>query len=245
MLGRGRVLGQDRLDEQARDRCGEPLRVLLGDALDKPPADPQRGQAGAGNSAAFGDPVSSQLLQRACDSTGTVLAAVQPADLGWPTPCALWTVRDVVNHVLGSAAFFAELAEAGEVADRDEEDPDFTAGDFNGAFSHHAGRLVAAFNAPGAMDKIMKMPVGDLPGSVCVWIAAGDVFTHGWDLARAIGQPTDLDPELAGALLARIMPLLPDSMRGPEGQAPFGPRVEVADSAPPADRLAAFQGRHP
>ena len=209
--------------------------------------EPARGPNGSGadGPAAFGDPVSSQLLRRACDSTGTVLAAVQPADLGWPTPCALWTVRDVVNHVLGSAAFFAELAEAGEVADRDEEDPDFTAGDFNGAFSHHAGRLVAAFNAPGAMDKIMKMPVGDLPGSVCVWIAAGDVFTHGWDLAKATGQPTDLEPELAGALLARIMPLLPDSMRGPEGQAPFGPRVEVADSAPTADRLAAFQGRHP
>ena len=209
--------------------------------------EPARGPNGSGadGPAAFGDPVSSQLLRRACDSTGTVLAAVQPADLGWPTPCALWTVRDVVNHVLGSAAFFAELAEAGEVADRDEEDPDFTAGDFNGAFSHHAGRLVAAFNAPGAMDKIMRMPVGDLPGSVCVWIAAGDVFTHGWDLAKATGQPTDLEPELAGALLARIMPLLPDSMRGPEGQAPFGPRVEVADSAPTADRLAAFQGRHP
>jgi uncharacterized protein (TIGR03086 family) len=200
--------------------------------------------SGAGDPAAFGDPVSSRLLQRACDSTGTVLAAVHPADLGRPTPCALWTVRDVVNHVLASAAFFAELAEAGEVADRDEEDPDFTGGDFNGTFSHHAGRLVAAFNAPAAMDKIMKMPVGELPGSVCNWIAAGDVFTHGWDLAKATGQPTDLEPELAGALLARITPLLPDSMRGPEGQAPFGPRVEVTDSVPPADRLAAFQGRH-
>jgi hypothetical protein len=34
-------------------------------------------------------------------------------------------------------------------------------------------------------------------------------------------------------------------MRGPDGRAPFGPRVEVAESAPPADRLAAFEGRHP
>ena len=51
--------------------------------------------------------------------------------------------------------------------------------------------------------------------------------------------------DLPAALLAQIMLLLPDSMRGPEGQAPFGPRVEVAESAPPADRLAAFTGRHP
>ena len=205
-----------------------------------------RGSQGsrAGDPPAFPDPVSSQIMQRACDSTGAILGALRPADLDRPTPCASWTVRDVVNHILGGAGFFAELAEAGTVADGGE-DPDFTAGDFNGTFRSQASRLVAAFNAPGAMDKMMEMPIGELPGSVCVWIAAGDIFTHGWDLAKATGQPTDLEPELAGALLAQIMLLLPDSMRGPEGQAPFGPRVEVAESAPPADRLAAFTGRHP
>jgi uncharacterized protein (TIGR03086 family) len=208
--------------------------------------EPSRGPQGpgAGDQPAFPDPVRSQILRRACDSTGTILAALRPADLDRPTPCASWTVRDVVNHMLGGAGFFAELAEAGAVAGGDE-DPDFTAGDFNGTFRSQASRLVAAFDAPGAMDKMMKMPFGELPGSVCVWIAAGDIFTHGWDLAKATGQPTDLEPELAAALLAQIMPLLPDAMRGPEGQAPFGPRVEVAESAPPADRLAAFEGRHP
>ena len=193
---------------------------------------------------AYPDPVRSQILLRACDSTLSILAAVQTTDLGRPTPCASWTVRDVVNHILGGTAFFADLAEAGVVADRGD-DPDRTAGDFSGAFSKEASRLVAAFNAPGAMDKIMKMPMGELPGSVCAWIAASDVFTHGWDLAKAIGQPTDLEPELAGMMLARVKQTLPDSMRGPEGEAPFGPRVEVAESAPSADQLAAFLGRQP
>jgi Clp amino terminal domain, pathogenicity island component len=31
----------------------------------------------------------------------------------------------------------------------------------------------------------------------------------------------------------------------PEGQAPFGPKVAAASSAPAADRLAAFEGRRP
>jgi len=136
-------------------------------------------------------------LQRACDSTLSVLSAIRSTDLDRPTPCASWTVRDVVIHILGSAAFFAELAEAGLAADHGE-DPDLTAGDFSRTFSQEAGRLVAAFSAPGAMDKIMKMSIGELPGSVCAWIAASDVFTHGWDLARATGQPADLEPELAG-----------------------------------------------
>jgi uncharacterized protein (TIGR03086 family) len=124
-------------------------------------------------------------------------------------------------------------------------DPDFTAGDFSATFRQQSSRLVAAFDAPGAMDATMKMPFGGTPGSVCAYIAATDIFTHGWDLARATAQSTDLEPDLAGMLLARIMKTLPDSMRGSEGEAPFGPRVEVAKSAPPADQLAAFQGRQP
>jgi uncharacterized protein (TIGR03086 family) len=95
------------------------------------------------------------------------------------------------------------------------------------------------------MTKPMKLRIGEVPGSVCVWITAGDVFTHGWDLAKATGQPTDLEPDVAARLLAQIEPILPDTMRGPDGEAAFGPRVEIASSAPAADRLAAFEGRRP
>ena len=211
---------------------------------------------------------SAEIVERACASTAAVLTGVRAADFGRPTPCRSWTVKDVVNHVIGSAAWYAGLAEESTVAGGDEADggaarddetrndeagrtpggsdeADRTVGDFQATFRREAGRLIAAFSAPGAMDKIVEMPFGGIPGSVCVWIAAGDIFTHGWDLARATGQPSDLDPELSGQLLAQIEKLLPDAMRGPEGEAPFGPKVEVAGSAPAADRLAAFQGRQP
>src|SRR5215472_6539374 len=158
-------------------------------------------------------------------------------------PCRSWTVKDVVNHIIGSAAWYAELAEEGAVPDGEEAD--HTAGDFHATFRREADRLVAAFSAPGAMDKIVEMPFGGMPGSVCVWLAAGDIFTHGWDLAKATGQPSDLDPELAVKLLAQIEKLLPDALRGPEGEAPFGPKIEVIGSASAADRLAAFEGRRP
>jgi uncharacterized protein (TIGR03086 family) len=189
-------------------------------------------------------PTSADILERACRSTATVLERVRGTDLDRPTPCASWNVKDVVNHVVGGTGFFAELAEKGAVADRDE-DADCTAADFAATFRREAQRLVAAFRAPGAMTKPMKLPFGELPGSVCVWIAAGDIFTHGWDLAKATGQPTDLEPDVAARLLTQIEPILPDDMRGPDTKAAFGPRVEIANSAPAADRLAAFEGRHP
>jgi uncharacterized protein (TIGR03086 family) len=216
------------------------------DALGAGDAEQPRGPRAPGpqDQLASPDPVKSRIVQRACGSTATILATLSTADLDRPTPCALWTVRDVVNHVVSSAGFFAELAGAGQLGDRDG-DPDVTAGDFNATFRQQASRLVAAFDAPGAMDEMMQMPFGDTPGWVCAYIAAGDIFTHGWDLARATGQPSDLDPQLSEQLLVHIEQILPDAMRGPEGEAPFGPIVEVAASAPAADRLAAFQGRHP
>jgi uncharacterized protein (TIGR03086 family) len=190
------------------------------------------------------EPASADVLERACRSTASVLELVRSADLDRPTPCASWNVRDVVNHIVGGTGFFAELAEKGAVTDRGD-DADCTATDFSATFRREAERLVAAFRAEGAMTKPMKLPFGELPGSVCVWIAAGDIFTHGWDLAKATGQPTDLDSEIAARLLAQIEPILPDAMRGPDGAAAFGPRVEIGSSAPAADRLAAFEGRHP
>jgi hypothetical protein len=34
----------------------------------------------------------------------------------------------------------------------------------------------------------------NFPGAALLGLAATEQFTHGWDLARAIGQHTDLDP---------------------------------------------------
>lgn len=191
------------------------------------------------------DPVGARIVERACRSTGTVLAMLTDADLGRPTPCKSWTVSGVINHVLGSVGFFAELAEVGAVAADDDDESDLAAGNFHSIFDQRAARLIAAFDAPGVLEKILKMPIGDLPGSVCIWIASGDVFAHGWDLAKATGQSTNLDPELAELILRQLYAILPDSMRGDEGEAAFGPKVEVAATAPAADRLAGYLGRTP
>ena len=112
-------------------------------------------------------------------------------------------------------------------------------------FNRGAARAVKAFEADGAMDKTLKLPFAELPGGVFINIASIDTFTHGWDLAKATGQSTDLDPGVAIQLLAFAEGFVPDALRGPDGQAPFGPEVEAPAGACPADRLAAFLGRQP
>ncbi len=188
--------------------------------------------------------MSADVLARAFACTAAVLAGVSVEDMTRPTPCVSWTVRDLVNHIVGGPDFFADTVEAG-VAPSGAEPPDFTTGDFRAVFDAGAARAVAAFGAQGAMEKLLKLPFAELPGADFVFIAAIDTFTHGWDLAVATGQSSDLDPALAQQLLAVATAALPESLRGPDGHAPFGPRIEIADPAGAADELAAFMGRRP
>jgi uncharacterized protein (TIGR03086 family) len=180
-------------------------------------------------------------LARAFASTRTVLANVKADQLDDPTPCASWKVRDLLNHIIGGAHWFGASTEAGESADLPEKD--WTDGDMVASFDEGAGRAVAAFDAPGAQEKIVKLPFGEFPGSAYMGLATTDTFTHGWDLAKATGQSTDLDPELAEQLLQAAVALVPDQFRGDE-PLPFGPKVEPPAGATTADRLAALLGRH-
>jgi uncharacterized protein (TIGR03086 family) len=191
--------------------------------------------------------MSVELLERAIASTERVLAKVSSEALDQATPCASWKVRDLVNHIVGSTYWFAATVETG-VAPASEDDvggPDVTGGDIMAAFADGSKRAIAAFSAPGAMDKLLKLPFGEMPGAAFVMMAANDQFQHGWDLAKATGQATDLDPDLASDFLGFVRAAIPDAFRGPDGKAPFGPVVSVPESASPANQLAGFLGRTP
>ena len=89
------------------------------------------------------------------------------------------------------------------------------------------------------MDKMVKLPFGEMPASIALNIAIFDVATHAVDLARATGQHVS-DSELLEAALATGR-----QMVGPELRAPgvFGEEQPVADTASVEDRLLAFAGR--
>jgi uncharacterized protein (TIGR03086 family) len=156
-------------------------------------------------------------------------------------------VRDLVNHIVGSTYWFAETVETG-VAPASETDvggPDVTAGDIMAAFADGSRRAIGAFSSPGALDKMLKLPFGEMPGAAFVMMAANDQFQHGWDLAKATGQADDLDADLALQLLGFARAAIPDTFRGADGKAPFGPVVSVPESASTPDQLAGFLGRTP
>jgi uncharacterized protein (TIGR03086 family) len=178
-------------------------------------------------------------LDRALESTLAILTKVQPADLDAPTPCASWDVRALINHFTGTARWWAGVV-AGEAGDTDA---DYADGDVVAAYEESIGIARAAFEADGALERTVRLPFGEFPGVVVRGMAALDQFTHGWDLARAIGYPTDLDPELAEQLLGQARMAITDELRGPDGEAPFGTARQAPAGAGSANQLAAFLGR--
>jgi uncharacterized protein (TIGR03086 family) len=178
-------------------------------------------------------------LDRALQSTLNILVKVQPSDLDAPTPCASWNVRGLINHFVGTARWWAGVL----TGEADGTDADYAGGDFVTAYEESIRIALAAFDADGALDRTVRLPFGEFPGTVVRGMAALDQFTHGWDLARAIGYPTDLDPGLAAELLGQARMAISDGFRGPDGEAPFGPVAYAAAGAGPADQLAAFLGR--
>lgn len=190
--------------------------------------------------------MSTDALQKVFGETRAIMANVTPDQLDDRTPCASWDVRRLINHIVGGSHWFAITTNAGASPEDDTtEDTDFTADDMVAAYDEGINQSLAAFGAPGAEEKMVKLPFGEFPGGVFMAFATIDHFTHGWDLAKATGQSTDLDPVMASQILDQARMLVPDQLRGPDGVGLFGPIVDVPESTSPANQLAAFLGRTP
>ena len=123
-------------------------------------------------------------------------------------------MRRLINHIVGGSQWFAITTNAGAAPDVDDtEDTDYTAGDMLASYDKGISESLAAFGAPGAEEKMVKLPFGEYPGTVFMAFATIDHFTHGWDLAKATGQPTDLDSEMALQLLDQARMMVPDQFR--------------------------------
>ena len=175
------------------------------------------------------------FYQRAVVSTGKAVAGVRDDQLGETTPCAEWDVRAVGNHIIGGSWMFA-----GRLGGRGDED--YMAGDRVGAFREATAASVGAFARPGALEELVELPVGTMPGEAALSFALLDMVVHGWDLATATGQNTAIEVDLAGAAFEVAKRFVGDGVRG---SGVFGPPLAIGDGAPVHERLVAFLGRTP
>jgi uncharacterized protein (TIGR03086 family) len=181
------------------------------------------------------------LLERALDQTAGLIAAIDASQAGLATPCAGWDVRALVGHLAGLDLRNFLVSARGEAADWTapaEEIGD----DWAAAFRDRAEPLRAAWRAAD-LDRPVTGPGGEAPLRLRADQQITELAMHDWDLARATGQPAELDPALAEHALRWSRGMLRPEFRGP-GKA-FGVEVPVPNDAPAYERLAGWFGRDP
>jgi uncharacterized protein (TIGR03086 family) len=165
---------------------------------------------------------------------GDVVGAIAPDQLDQPTPCTEFTLRGVLEHMIGGATMFAAAYRGTTPAEPDTRD-------VLTAFGPALSDLAAAINEPGALDRTVSAPFGDVPGETFARFVVLDGLVHGWDMASASGQSYEPSDELVAAVDAFAHQAL-DPLR--DGQT-FGAAVQPAPDASPIERLAAYTGRRP
>jgi uncharacterized protein (TIGR03086 family) len=163
---------------------------------------------------------------------GGVIARLRPADLDAATPCAEFTVRGVLEHMIGGATMFA-AAYRGDAS----AEPDFT--DPITGIQAALGELAASITEPGALDRTIQSPFGEADGEWFARYVVLDGLVHGWDLATATDQayepPTDL--------VAAVTDFAEQSLDGLRDGHTFKTAVAPTAVATPIERLAAYTGR--
>jgi uncharacterized protein (TIGR03086 family) len=114
---------------------------------------------------------------------------------------------------------------------------------FNEAVSFTAGVVKGVpAGQRDALTRSHPSPFGDMPGDLLASFTTLDIAVHGWDLAAATGQASELGDALAQHLLGFAHQTLPDAAsRGDR----IAPPVPVDDDASRTARLVGYLGRRP
>ena len=167
---------------------------------------------------------------------------------GWtdPTPCAGWSVRELVNHLVAEDRWTRPLLEGrtieqvGSVLDGD------LLGDDPRAAVHSAGQ-----EASEAVRTLLRdggkvhLSYGEESAEEYIRQLSADHLVHGWDLAVATGMPYEPDPalvaEVAGWFVEREALYRAAGIIA--GRPPTGARAEGVDGG--LDDLLVAMGRDP
>lgn len=187
----------------------------------------------------------SPLLTRHAEALGLFSSRVRAVGDRWgaPTPCAGWSVRDLVNHLTAEQLWVPRLVREGRTLAQvgDRYDGDVLGDDPVTAWERAAAGARDAFREEGALDRTVNLSYGDTASAAYCSQMAADAVVHAWDLSRAIGADERLPPALVDFALAEFAPYaasLPAT----------GLFAEPVPSAPGADaqtRLLTMLGRRP
>ena len=183
------------------------------------------------------------LLAEVLTGLAPVAGGITDGQLHDPTPCTDYDVAQLREHVLGWLTIFAAgFADPDGQAPRASTEGYTVPADPAAEVRTAAGTITRAIRA-GAAARPLRLGGSAMPGDMALSMILWEYQVHGWDLARATGQPWSVPAAAAEESLAFAPAMLTGDYQG-DGK-PFAPRVPVPDSAAPLDRLLGLSGRDP
>jgi uncharacterized protein (TIGR03086 family) len=149
-------------------------------------------------------------------------------------------VGDLVEHIGGLALGFIGAAVKRPLGSPPSGDAARLPADWRTRIPADLHRMAAAWAEPDAWTGMTGAGGVDLPGEVAGVVALDELVVHGWDLAKATGQPAGYD----GPGLDEVHGLV-QQFRSSGIDGIFGPQVDLPDDRPLLDRILGVTGRDP
>lgn len=169
-----------------------------------------------------------------------LLLGIDDHDLIGPTPCAEWTVGDLLDHIMDFTRAFTQAAQKlADAPGTSTPAPRPSAGHLP---PHWRSRLpvlleelATAWKVPSAWTGSARSGGATMPATAAGAAAVHELTVHSWDLARATGQDFAADPRILEALIEFLS----------HSPGAFGPVAEIEDEASLLDQVLALSGRDP
>jgi uncharacterized protein (TIGR03086 family) len=153
------------------------------------------------------------------------------------TPCTAFTVRQLVEHVIDVQRMGPKLLGASGAIDTP------IGPDLPGVWQAVRAAALAAYEAEGALTKVVNTPIGQMSAEQFIaGPAIGDALIHTWDLARGIGADDTL-PEAACRIQLEGLKTIPEDFLRQPGR--FAAAIEAPAGADAQTQLLCYAGRQP
>ena len=143
-----------------------------------------------------------RLYAKAVTNARERIAAVRPDQWEDATPCTEWNVRQLVSHMVSTTRNVKSILEGNGPQNWGDN---VLGDDPLAAFDEARAGALAAVNAAGAMGRTVTTRQGERPAADYAIGQLQEMLVHGWDLAKATGQDTAMDPELVEVGYARAL----------------------------------------
>jgi uncharacterized protein (TIGR03086 family) len=158
--------------------------------------------------------------------------------LSAPTPCAEWTVGDLLDHIMDFTRAFTQVAHKLTDAPGTASPPPTPSAAHLPPHWHSRlpvllEDLATAWKDPVAWTGSARAGGSTMPAVAAGTAAVNELTMHGWDLARATGQDYATDPRILEALIEFL------------SQSREAPSIELADEPTLLEQALILSGRDP